>query len=103
VNLHEIRRYYSTQCTYFPNHPSPGKRQDLVEIFVEDPNTRRAIQVTRFESFCQFMANTSEQEEQLKLLPDMHRICKRFQKSVATLEDVVRVYQAVLKVRSSSL
>ena len=28
----------------------------------------------------------------------MHRICKRFQKSVATLEDVVRVYQAVLKV-----
>ncbi|KAI0342296.1 DNA mismatch repair protein [Trametopsis cervina] len=63
VNLHEIR-----------------KRQDLVEIFVEDPNTRRALQ-----------------DEQLKLLPDMHRICKRFQKSVATLEDVVRVYQAVLK------
>ena len=28
----------------------------------------------------------------------MHRICKRFQKGVATLEDVVRVYQAVLKV-----
>ncbi|KAI0797257.1 DNA mismatch repair protein [Irpex lacteus] len=63
VNLHEIR-----------------KRQDLVEVFVEDSNTRRALQ-----------------DEQLKLLPDMHRICKRFQKSVATLEDVVRVYQAVLK------
>ena len=32
------------------------------------------------------------------MLPDMHRICKRFQKSAASLEDVVRVYQAVLKV-----
>ncbi|THH01168.1 hypothetical protein EW026_g1487 [Hermanssonia centrifuga] len=63
INLHEIR-----------------KRQDLVEIFAEDPTTRRALQ-----------------EEQLKFLPDMHRICKRFQKSVASLEDVVRVYQAVLK------
>lgn len=35
----------------------------------------------------------------MKLMPDMHRISKRFQKSVASLEDVVRVYQAVLKVR----
>lgn len=34
----------------------------------------------------------------MKLTPDMHRICKRFKKSVASLEDVVRVYQAVLKV-----
>ena len=32
------------------------------------------------------------------MMPDMHRICKRFQKSVASLEDVVRIYQAVLKV-----
>jgi len=31
-------------------------------------------------------------------MPDMHRISKRFQKSVASLEDVVRVYQVVLKV-----
>jgi hypothetical protein len=37
----------------------------------------------------------------MKLMPDMNRISKRFQKSVASLEDVVRVYQAVLKVRSS--
>ena len=34
----------------------------------------------------------------MKLMPDMNRISKRFQKSVASLEDVVRVYQAVLKV-----
>ena len=36
----------------------------------------------------------------MKLMPDMNRISKRFQKSVASLEDVVRVYQAVLKVMS---
>jgi hypothetical protein len=34
----------------------------------------------------------------MKLMPDMNRISKRFQKSVSSLEDVVRVYQAVLKV-----
>lgn len=34
----------------------------------------------------------------MKFMPDMNRISKRFQKSVASLEDVVRVYQAVLKV-----
>ncbi|KAI0937540.1 hypothetical protein AcV7_003542 [Taiwanofungus camphoratus] len=63
VNLHEIL-----------------KRQNLVEIFVDDSNARRTLQ-----------------DEYLKFMPDMHRICKRFQKSVASLEDVVRVYQAVLK------
>lgn len=31
-------------------------------------------------------------------MPDFHRISKRFQMSKATLEDVVRVYQATLKV-----
>lgn len=31
-------------------------------------------------------------------MPDLTRICKRFQKGIATLEDVVRVYQVVLKV-----
>lgn len=34
----------------------------------------------------------------MKLMPDMNRISKRFRKSVGSLEDVVRVYQAVLKV-----
>ncbi|KAI0058620.1 DNA mismatch repair protein [Artomyces pyxidatus] len=56
------------------------KRQDLVETFVEDSNARRTLQ-----------------DDFMKLMPDMHRICKRFQKGVASLEDVVRVYQAVLK------
>ena len=52
-----------------------------MQIFVDDPNSRRTLQ-----------------DDHLKLLPDMHRICKRFQKGAASLEDVVRVYQAVLKV-----
>ena len=58
------------------------RRQSLVEAFFEDGNTRRILQ-----------------DDYLKLMPDMHRICKRFQKSIASLEDVVRAYQAVLKVR----
>lgn len=33
-------------------------------------------------------------------MPDFHRISKRFQKGIAGLEDVVRVYQAVVKVIS---
>ncbi|KAF8508246.1 DNA mismatch repair protein [Hysterangium stoloniferum] len=63
VNLHEIK-----------------KRQDLVEIFVGDANSRRIIQ-----------------EEYLKNMPDMHRISKRLQKGAASLEEVVRIYQATLK------
>ncbi|KAI5118904.1 hypothetical protein M0805_002819 [Coniferiporia weirii] len=63
VNLHEIQ-----------------KRQDLVQAFVDDSNTRRILQ-----------------DEYLRMMPDMHRISKRFQRSVASLEDVVRVYQAAQK------
>ncbi|KAJ6578594.1 DNA mismatch repair protein [Mycena sp. CBHHK59/15] len=63
VNLHEIH-----------------KRQNLVETFVEDSNSRRTLQ-----------------DEYLKLMPDMHRLSKRFHKGMASLEDVIRVYQVVLK------
>ncbi|GLB39260.1 putative component of the post-replicative DNA mismatch repair system (MMR) [Lyophyllum shimeji] len=63
VNLHEIR-----------------KRQNLVETFFEDTNTRRTLQ-----------------DDYMKVMPDMHRLSKRFQKGVASLEDVVRVYQVVIK------
>lgn len=31
-------------------------------------------------------------------MPDLNRICKRLLKAVASLEDVVRIYQALLKV-----
>ncbi|KAH8110312.1 DNA mismatch repair protein MSH2 [Phellopilus nigrolimitatus] len=63
VNLHEIL-----------------KRQDLVQTFINDSNTRRTIQ-----------------DDFLRMMPDMHRISKRFQRAVASLEDVVRVYQAAQK------
>ncbi|KAF8962360.1 DNA mismatch repair protein [Flammula alnicola] len=56
------------------------KRQSLVQIFVEDTSSRRTLQ-----------------DEYLKSMPDLSRICKRFLKSVASLEDVVRVFQVVLK------
>ena len=41
---------------------------------------------------------TFPQDDYLKLMPDLNRLSKRFKKSVASLEDVVRVYQVVLKV-----
>ncbi|KZT28144.1 DNA mismatch repair protein [Neolentinus lepideus HHB14362 ss-1] len=63
VNLHEIR-----------------KRQDLVQLFVDNADSRRILQ-----------------DDYMKYMPDLHRISKRFQKSVASLEDVVRAYQVALK------
>ncbi|KAK1226170.1 MSH2 protein [Marasmius sp. AFHP31] len=63
VNLHEIH-----------------KRQDLVEVFVVETNSRRTLQ-----------------DDFMKLMPDLHRLSKRFQKGQSSLEDVVRVYQVVLK------
>lgn len=39
----------------------------------------------------------------MKMMPDLHRLSKRFQKSQASLEDVVRVYQVVLKVLTFDL
>ncbi|KAG1859584.1 DNA mismatch repair protein [Suillus subalutaceus] len=56
------------------------KRQDLVETFVDDGSSRRTLQ-----------------DDYLKLMPDLHRLSKRFKKSIASLEDVVRAYQVVLK------
>ena len=38
------------------------------------------------------------QDEYLKFMPDMRRLGKRFHKSFASLEDVVRIYQVVEKV-----
>jgi DNA mismatch repair ATPase MutS len=44
------------------------------------------------------MRSDVTQDDYMKMMPDMHRISKRFMKSRASLEDVVRVYQVVLKV-----
>ncbi|KAF6757736.1 muts domain V-domain-containing protein [Ephemerocybe angulata] len=56
------------------------RRQDLVELFVDGMGARRVIQ-----------------DEYLKFMPDMHRLSKRFQRGLANLENVVRVYQMILK------
>ena len=47
---------------------------------------------------CIVRSLTLLQDEYLKALPDLSRINKRLQRSIASLEDVVRVYQVVLKV-----
>ncbi|QRW23455.1 DNA mismatch repair protein MutS [Rhizoctonia solani] len=56
-------------------------RQTLVEAFVNDGEARDTLR-----------------DDYLRAMPDFHRIGKRFQKGGASLEDVVRVYQAALKI-----
>ncbi|KAI9247066.1 muts domain V-domain-containing protein [Sporodiniella umbellata] len=56
------------------------KRQDIVEVFFDDTGLR-----------------TSLQDDHLKSIPDIHRLAKRFQKGNATLQDVVRAYQAIIR------
>jgi DNA mismatch repair protein MSH2 len=56
------------------------KRHDVVQVFFEDTELRQSLQ-----------------EDHLKNVPDLHRLAKRFQKGTASLQDVVRVYQVVIR------
>jgi len=68
------------------------ERQTLVEAFTMDTEVRQTLQVI----FCirQFLML---QEDHLRAIPDLSRLAKRFQRQVATLEDVVRAYQVVIR------
>lgn len=56
------------------------KRQQLVEAFFTDTELRQTMQ-----------------EEHLRSVPDLYRLSKRFQRKKASLEDVVRAYQVVIR------
>lgn len=55
-------------------------RQTLVGLFFDEADARHRLQ-----------------DDFLRMMPDMLRMSKRFQRGAATLEDVVRCYQAVVK------
>lgn len=56
------------------------QRQDLVQVFINDALLRQVMR-----------------DDFLRTMPDLMRISKRFAKGAASLEDVVRVYQAVVR------
>ncbi|KAL0480561.1 DNA mismatch repair protein Msh2 [Acrasis kona] len=58
-----------------------NQRHDLVSVFIEDTVLRKTIQ-----------------DEHFKKIPDLDRLIKRFQKVRANLEDLVKLYQFVVRI-----
>ncbi|KAI0226600.1 MSH2 protein [Massospora cicadina] len=57
-----------------------NERLDLVSAFVDDEALRQDLRGMH-----------------LKGIPDMHRLAKRFRKASASIQDIIRVYQVILK------
>jgi DNA mismatch repair protein MSH2 len=73
---------------------SIAQRQGIVEAFYDDSVTRQKLHVSHS------CANRAKiQTTVLNRMPDFHRISKKFHRGTASLDDVVRVYQAVMIVR----
>ncbi|PFX16821.1 DNA mismatch repair protein Msh2 [Stylophora pistillata] len=70
-----------------PN-PLDEERLNIVEVFFEDTELRQTIQV------CTFVVIHGKLEE-LRKIPDFSRLAKKFQRQKASLQDCVRVYQAL--------
>ncbi|KAI7906331.1 muts domain V-domain-containing protein [Cokeromyces recurvatus] len=56
------------------------KRQDIVQVFFDDTELRQSLQ-----------------EDHLKHVPDLHRLSKRLQNRTSNLQDVIRIYQMVIR------
>lgn len=59
------------------------KRYNILQSFMDDTEVRQTLQ-----------------DDILKVMPDLHRLAKRFQKGNASLQDVVRIYQVVIRLPS---
>ncbi|KAJ3048139.1 MutS-like protein [Rhizophlyctis rosea] len=64
-------------------------RHNILEAIFEDTQLRQTLQFG-------MPTELYNQDEHLKSFPDLHRLGKKFQRGGAKLEDVVRLYQAII-------
>ena len=69
-----------------------NERLNVVEAFFADNGLRQSLQV-RLRSLLSSVHSVLQM--QLKRIPDMHRITKKLQREQGTLDDCVRIYQAI--------
>lgn len=87
VNLHEIGMYFDRLKSarvfdYLRFRLIQERRQNLVECFTEDSYLRQSLQ-----------------DDHLKTIPDLTRLTKKLARGLANLQDVARIYQAILRLQ----